>query len=103
MGIERGFPWFFKCVFCVCEFLKVWDDNTVMSGHYRMYSSGYRRLNRKRHLAQNEDCDKIEILGTLPSLGECIRKVKNHTCIFSTFFGKNHFLKPSEVSFFFLN
>ena len=56
--------------------IKVWDDNTV-SGHSRVYSSGYRRLNRKRHLAQIEDCDNNEFvyLGTLPSLGECIRLV----------------------------
>ena len=77
-------------MFCVCEFLKVWDDNTVMSGHYRMYSSGYRRLNRKRGLVQIDECDKIETLGTLPSLGECIRFVI--PCIFSTFFGKNNFI-----------
>merc|ERR1711884_28005 len=96
----RGFfLGFFKCVFCVCEFLKVWDDNTVMSGHYRMYSSGYRRLNRKRHLAQIEDCDKIETLGTLSSLGECIRFV-NYACIISTFFRKKiYFYKRAKRAF----
>ena len=80
-------------MFCVCEFLKVWDDNTVMSGHYRMYSSGYRRLNRKRGLVQIDECDKIETLGTLPSLGECIRKVKITLVYFEPFLEKkNHFL-----------
>ena len=87
-------------MFCVCEFLKVWDDNTVMSGHYRMYSSGYRRLNRKRGLVQIDECDKIETLGTLPSLGECIRKVKITLVYFEPFLEKIHFLEASEASFF---
>ena len=89
-------------MFCVCEFLKVWDDNTVMSGHYRMYSSGYRRLNRKRHLVQIDECDKIETLGTLPSLGECIRKVKITLVYFEPFFGKKFIFIGERSELFFV-
>ena len=56
---------------------KAWDDSS-MSGHSKMYTSGYRRVNRRRLRTQNEDFSDITdftILGTPPPAGECIRLV----------------------------
>lgn len=95
-----------KCFFCtflqigcgsfVCSFLfflyfvffeKTWDEHSV-SGHSRMYTSGYRRVNRRRLRTQSEDCkddSQYTNLGTPPPVGECIRLVimSKNTLIFS--------------------
>lgn len=46
-----------------------------------MYTSGYRRVNRRRLRTQIEDCkddEQYTNLGTPPPVGECIRLVMPH-------------------------
>ena len=69
------FTYNFSCVLTLTT--KAWDDSS-MSGHSKMYTSGYRRVNRRRLRTQNEDFSDITdftILGTPPPAGECIRLV----------------------------
>merc|ERR1712156_704324 len=55
---------------------KAWDDSS-MTGHSKMYTSGYRRVNRRRLRTQIEDCcdenSEYILLGSPPPVGECLR------------------------------
>jgi hypothetical protein len=52
-----------------------------MSGHTKMYTSGVRRVNRRRLKLQIEESNDTDFvnLGTLPPIGECIKLVKTTT------------------------
>ena len=66
----------FSCVLTLT--IKAWDDSS-MTGHSKMYTSGYRRVNRRRLRTQIEDCcdenSEYILLGTPPPVGECLRLV----------------------------
>ena len=73
---------FSTLLFCVFYCLKKpWDDLSVY-GHSKLYSSGYRRANRRQLRKQISDCDDSEFtkLGSPPPLGECIRLVIWKNC-----------------------